>query len=149
MLRGMTTISYWADDVAAARDWYGELLGIDAYFQRPDAAHPAYVEFRVGDHQHELGIVDRRWAPEGWDTGTGGAVLYRHVDDIEAAVERLLAMGATPYEPITQRGPGFTTAAVTDPFGNVLGVMENQHHLHMLFARAGGPTAAPTERSLA
>lgn len=49
MLRGMTTISYWADDVVAARDWYRELLGIDAYFQRPDSGQPAYVEFRVGD----------------------------------------------------------------------------------------------------
>lgn len=149
MLRGMTTVSYWADDVAVARDWYRELLGIDAYFERPDAEHPAYVEFRVGDHQHELGIIDRRWAPEGWDTGTGGAVLYWHVDDVEAAVARLLAMGATSAEPVTERGPGFTTAAVVDPFGNLLGVMANQHYLDMLPVRAGDPTAAPSESSLA
>lgn len=52
MLRGMTTTSFWADDVVAARDWYRGLLSVDAYFQRPDAVDPAYVEFRVGDHQH-------------------------------------------------------------------------------------------------
>lgn len=104
----------------------------------------AYVEFRVGDHQHELGIVSRGFAPDGWDTGTGGAVLYWHVDDIEAA-RPPAGYGATPYEPITQRGPGFTTAAMTDPFGNVLGGMYNQHYLDML--SQGEPSS--TERSLA
>lgn len=95
MLRGMTTISYWADDVPAAREWYRELLGIDASFA-PRRRRLAYVEFRVGDHQHELGIVARGFAPDGWDTGTGGAVLYWHADDIEAAVARLLAMARRP-----------------------------------------------------
>jgi len=30
---------------------------------------------------------------------------------------------------VIERGPGFVTASVVDPFGNVLGVMRNQHHL--------------------
>jgi catechol 2,3-dioxygenase-like lactoylglutathione lyase family enzyme len=30
MLRGLTTVSFFADDVQAARDWYTELLGIQA-----------------------------------------------------------------------------------------------------------------------
>src|SRR5688572_23330818 len=59
-LRGMATVSFWADDVKAARKWYSELLGIDPYFERPDSANPAYVEFRFGDFQHELGIIDRK-----------------------------------------------------------------------------------------
>jgi hypothetical protein len=41
-------------------------------FQRPDADNPAYVEFRVGDYQDELGLIDRRYAPAGTPTGTGG-----------------------------------------------------------------------------
>ena len=47
-LRGMATVNFWADDVAAARDWYAELFGVEAYFQQPNAEHPAYVEFRIG-----------------------------------------------------------------------------------------------------
>jgi len=35
-------------------------------------------------------------------------------------------------QPPTERGPGFVTASVVDPFGNVLGVMHNQHYLDML-----------------
>jgi predicted enzyme related to lactoylglutathione lyase len=129
-LRGFATVNFWADDVAPARDWYAALLGIPAYFERSDAGgRLVYAEFRVGDYQAELGIVDRRFAPPGTAVGPGGAVMYWHVDDLPATVERLLALGATEYQPVTKRGEGFVTASVIDPFGNVLGVMYNQHYL--------------------
>ena len=134
MLRGMATVSYWADDPKAARAWYSELLGIEPYFQRPDPENPAYVEFRLGDYQAELGIIDARFAPPGAAAGPGGAVLYWHVDDVEAALSRVLAMGATAHEPLTDRGTGFITASVIDPFGNILGLMYNPHYLEMLEA---------------
>ena len=137
-LRGLATVSYWTDDVIAARKWYTDLLGVEPYFQRPDAENPAYIEFRIGDHQAELGLISRDYARPGWNTGTGGAVLYWHVDDVRAMVERLLAMGATEYEPITPREAGFVTAAVVDPFGNILGVMENPHYLEMLASPRAG-----------
>lgn len=128
LLRGMATVNYWADDVAAARDWYAQVLGSEAYFQNPDAAQPAYVEFRIGDDEDELGIVSRKYAPTGTQPGPGGAVLYWHVDDIEAALERLKSMGAREHEPLTRRGDsGFVTASVVDPFGNILGIMHNPH----------------------
>ena len=34
MLRGLTTVSYFADDVAAAVAWYTELFGAEPYFSR-------------------------------------------------------------------------------------------------------------------
>ena len=132
MLRGLSTVNFWADDLIAAKKWYAELLGIDPYFERPSAEHPAYIEFRLGDYQHELGIIDHRYAPKGSTAGPGGAVTYWHVDDLEAALEKLMAMGAKEYEPITKRGEGFTTASVLDPFGNILGIMYNRHYLEML-----------------
>lgn len=134
MLRGMATVSYWADDPKAARAWYSELLGIEPYFQRPDPENPAYVEFRLGDYQAELGIIDARFAPPGAAAGPGGAVLYWHVDDVEDALSRVLTMGATAHEPLTDRGTGFITASVIDPFGNILGLMYNPHYLEMLEA---------------
>ena len=82
----------------------------------------------------ELGIIDQRFAPPNAAAGPGGAVMHWHVDDLPATVERLLSLGATEYQPITKRGEGFVTASVVDPFGNVLGVMYNQHYL----AVAGG-----------
>jgi predicted enzyme related to lactoylglutathione lyase len=132
-LRGMATLNFWADNVVAARDWYTELFGIEAYFQRPSAENPAYVEFRIGDHQDEFGIIDRAYAPKRMQPGPGGAVLLWHVDDIEAAYERLIAMGAQEYDPITKRGDsGFITASVIDPFGNILGIMYNPHYVEVL-----------------
>jgi predicted enzyme related to lactoylglutathione lyase len=132
MLRGFATISYWADDVEAARDWYAELLGIEPYFVRPEEGPPAYVEFRVGDYQDELGIIDRRYAPPGTASGPGGVVMYWHVDDVAATFDRLLSMGAKEYQPITPREAGWITASVVDPFGNVLGIVYNPHYLETL-----------------
>jgi len=132
MFRGMANVSYWAEDMKAARKWYAELFGMEPYFQRPDAENPAYIEYRVGDYQHEVGIIDKKYMPKAATQGPGGAVLYWHVDDIQKGMERLLSMGAKEYEPITKRGEGFTTAAVIDPFGNVLGIMYNRHYLEIL-----------------
>ena len=131
-LRGMATVNFWADNVATARDWYAKLFGVEAYFQQPNSEAPAYVEFRIGDYEHEFGIIDRKYAPKGMQRGPGGAVLLWHVDDVEAAFERLKSMGASEYDPITKRGEsGFVTASVVDPFDNVLGIMTNPHYLRV------------------
>ncbi len=71
MLRGVCTMSFWAADLAAAKQWYTELLGYEPYFERP-----GYIEFRIGDYQHELGIIDKRYAPPATATTPGGAILY-------------------------------------------------------------------------
>ncbi|MGW0195479.1 VOC family protein [Nonomuraea sp. NPDC003201] len=127
MLRGFATISFYAADLEAAKAWYAELLGIEPYYQVP-----GYIEFRVGDHQHELGIIDARYAPAGATDGPAGSITYWHVDDLEAALDRLVALGAKEHQGIRQHGEGFVTASVIDPFGNILGVMYNQHYLDML-----------------
>ena len=89
--------------------------GFEPYFVRD-----GYVEFRLGDHHDELGIVDRRYAPDtGWTrrarSSTGTSTTSRRRS---GAPDRL---GATVHDGIRERGHGFTTASVTDPFGNVLG----------------------------
>lgn len=137
-LRGFATLNIWAEDVPAAAAWYAEFLGFEPYFERPGPdGSPAYVEFRIGDYEAELGIIDRRYAPAGAPTEPGGAIMNWHVDDLEGTVERLLAMGAREYEPITPRGEGFVTASVVDPFGNVLGVMTNAHYVDILESKQG------------
>lgn len=131
-LRGMATAKYEADDVKAAAKWYSEFLGVEPYFHRPDPENPAYVEFRLGDYQAEFGIADRKYAPKAAKAGPGGVVLYWHVDNLEAVLKKAIAMGATEYDPITDRGAGFITASVIDPFGNVVGFMHNPHYLEIL-----------------
>jgi predicted enzyme related to lactoylglutathione lyase len=135
-LRGMATVSFFAEDVKAARRWYANLLGTEPYFQRPDPENPGYIEFRIGDHEAELGIIDRKLAPKGRSAEIGGAVLFWHVDDVEGTLARLKELGATELEPLTKREAGFVTASVVDPFGNILGIMYNPHYLETISTSA-------------
>ena len=129
----MATVSFFADDLAAATAWYTELLGVEPYFEVPGPdGSPAYREFRIGDYQHELGLIDRRYAPRDSASGPGGAVVFWHVDDVSGTLARLLAMGAEEYEPRIERSEGFVTASVVDPFDNILGIMFNPHYLEIL-----------------
>ncbi len=50
-------------------------------------------------------------------------------------------MGATLHDGIRERGEGFVTASVIDPFGNVLGIMDNQHYLDTLASRSSSRVA--------
>ena len=133
-LRGLTTVVYLADDLDAAKRWYSEVLGIEPYFNRPP-----YIEFRLGDYQHELGILDRRYSvaepAEKPRPDPAGATVYWHVDDAQAAVDRLVSLGATLLEAPRDYGEGFIGASAIDPFGNILAVMRNPHSLEVLAGR--------------
>ncbi|MGK8464001.1 VOC family protein [Nocardia cyriacigeorgica] len=138
MLRGMATVNFYADDLEAAKDWYTEVFGIPPYFHVPGG----YYEFRIGDYQQEFGLIAGAYAPGDRKT-PGGAILHWHVDDLQAEFDRLLELGATVFDPITEHGngTGFITASVVDPFGNVLGIMSNPHYLEVLAET--GPATVP------
>jgi predicted enzyme related to lactoylglutathione lyase len=137
MLRGLTTAVYLADDLAAAKDWYSEVFGIEPYFNRAE-----YIEFRLGDYQHEFGILDRKYSTA--EPGSSprpnpaGAIVYWAVDDVPAAVERIVGLGATVLDAPRQFGEGFIGASVIDPFGNILGVMYNAHYLEIVAQKTAG-----------
>lgn len=114
MLLGLRTAIYPAPDLARAREWYSELLGIKPYFDQP-----FYVGFAVGGF--ELGLL-----PDAVPGQQGPQPLWG-VASAAAAWERLLALGATPLEPVNDVGEGIRVAAVLDPFGNRLGIIENPH----------------------
>ncbi|MCM4076079.1 VOC family protein [Paractinoplanes hotanensis] len=130
-LRGLTTVTLFADDLDAARAWYTEVFAVEPYFVREGA----YLEWRIGDYQHEFGVLNSRFAPHPATGAPAGVVVYWAVDDVGAAYQRLLSLGATQHDEPTERGPGYVTASVLDPFGNVLGVMRNQHYDDILAAR--------------
>lgn len=128
VLRGMATVTFFADDLNAATEWYTELLGVAPYFEvLDDEGEPGYREFRLGDREQELGFIHNRHAPGTPQSGPGGAVVFWDVDDVRATLDRLVSMGAKEYEPLTNRQAGYVTASVVDPFGNILGIMRNPH----------------------
>jgi len=126
MLRGFATVNYFVADLKAATRWYTEVLGVPPYYDQV----PGYIEFRVGDYQDELGLVDAAYGPPPTDK-PAGEIIFWHVDDLDASFERLLSLGATVNQPRTDYGD-FITASVVDPFGNVLGIMYNPHYAEIL-----------------
>ncbi len=113
---GLRTAKYSARDLAAAKEWSRRVLGFDPSFDEP-----FYVGFNVGGY--ELGIVPDDAA--GVDRAEGGGLAYWGVDDADAAHARLLGLGATAHEAVADVGGGIRIGAVRDPFGNILGIIEN------------------------
>ena len=111
MFLGLRTVIYPSADLAADKAWWTDLLGIEPYFDQP-----FYVGFSVGGYELALD-------PEG-DAATG-PVTYWGVADCDAALARLTASGAAPRTPVTDVGEGIRVATVTDPPGNVVGIIEN------------------------
>jgi len=116
MIQGLRTVVYKVPDLEKAKAWYARVLGIEPYF-----AEPFYVGFQVGGF--ELGLdPDTR----GVKTG-GGVVAYWGVADAASAYARLLELGAAASSPPQDVGGGIRVATVSDPFGNVFGIIENPH----------------------
>lgn len=78
--------------------------------------------FNVGGY--ELGLVPEQNAQP---TRTPAGVAYWGVDDAQAAYQRLLDLGAASHIPIQDVGGGIFIGSVHDPFGNVLGIIQNPH----------------------
>lgn len=119
---GLRTAKYTAVDLGAAKAWYTSVLGFPPYFDEP-----FYVGFSVAGF--ELGITPESGA--GAQRPEAG-VAYWGVTDAKAAYQRLLALGAREHEPIQDVGGDILIGSVHDPFGNILGVIENPHFSYQL-----------------
>jgi predicted enzyme related to lactoylglutathione lyase len=100
-----------------AKEWYGLVLGIRPYFDEL-----FYVGFNVG--RFELGLQ-----PDGPNVpcASTGVIAYWGVDDANAAVGRLLELEATEHSGVQDVGDDIRVATLLDPYGKVLGVIENPH----------------------
>lgn len=117
MILGLRTAIYHVtpDQLDRAKAWYAQLTGAAPYFDQP-----FYVGFNVGGF--ELGLL-----PDDGNPGPGGSVAYWGTKDIVAEVVRLEGIGAKVLVPIQEVGGGIKTATLSDPFGNLVGVIENPH----------------------
>jgi predicted enzyme related to lactoylglutathione lyase len=117
MILGLRTALYHAPDLERAKAWYSSVLGIAPYFDQP-----FYVGFNVGGY--ELGLhPDAKETPG----GDAGVVTYWGVENADADLARLLALGATLRSNVVDVGEGIRMATVLDPFGNIFGLIENPH----------------------
>ena len=117
--RGLRTVTFHVPDLSRAREWYAGTLGVTPYFDEP-----FYVGFDIGGY--ELGLVPNADLSTGAGLrDAGGVTAYWGVDDVKAELARLVEHGAILHEEPTDVGGGIRVAAVRDPFGNVLGIIEN------------------------
>ena len=112
MIKGLRTALYPAPDLAKAKAWYQTVFQRAPYFDEP-----FYVGFEIGGF--ELGLVPD--AP----VGSGGAKALWGVDDIQRELERLRAAGIPAVGEVQDVGGGIKVADLVDPFGNLVGLIEN------------------------
>jgi predicted enzyme related to lactoylglutathione lyase len=112
--QGIRTVLHPVSDLQAAKAVYTALLGV-----APQADSPYYVGYDT-DGQH-IGLV-----PGGGPQGMTTPVAYWHVPDIEAKLAEVTAAGATVHEPAHDVGGGRLVATVSDPDGNMLGLLQDR-----------------------
>lgn len=115
MLLGLRTVIYPAPDMQKATAWYTSALGHAPYFNEP-----FYVGFDVGGY--ELGLL-----PAAEEGTHASPVTYWGTLDIVAERQRLLDAGALPDSDVQDVGDGIKVATLKDPFGNIVGLIENPH----------------------
>ena len=112
--QGIKTVLHPVSDLPKAKVVYAALLGI-----APQTDGPYYVGFdAAGQH---IGLV-----PGGGPQGMTSPVAYWHVPDIEAKLAEVTAAGAAVKEHVRDVGGGRLVATVTDPDGNVLGLIQDR-----------------------
>ena len=111
--KGVKTVLHPVSDLEAAKAVYTALLGVE-----PQHDAPYYVGYEAAG-QH-IGLV-----PGGAQQGMTSPVAYWQVPDIEAKLAEVTAAGATVKEPARDVGFGRLVATVTDPDGNVLGLLQD------------------------
>jgi predicted enzyme related to lactoylglutathione lyase len=112
--QGIKTVLHPVSDLAKAKPVYTALLGVP-----PQVDESYYVGFEA-EGQH-IGLV-----PGGGPQSMTSPVAYWHVPDIEAKLAEVTAAGATVQDPVRDVGGGRLVATVTDPDGNVLGLLQDR-----------------------
>jgi predicted enzyme related to lactoylglutathione lyase len=115
MVKGLATVIYNVKDLNRAKAWYSA-----AFRQQPYYDQPYYVGFNIGGY--ELGLDPNQTVTS---AGRGGSVAYWRVAEIDGELQHFVAAGAAIVAPAREVGDGIKVAMVEDPFGNVIGLIEN------------------------
>lgn len=117
MVKGLATVIYHVPDLAKAKAWYSS-----AFQQAPYFDEPFYVGFNIAGYELGLHPGDSAAKP-----GPGGSVAYWRVPGIDDALRHFEGAGARVVAAVQDVGEGIKVATVSDPFGNLIGLIENPH----------------------
>ncbi len=112
MTTSLQTIIYPVRDLARATALYSALLGDGPFMEEP-----YYVGFRTAGQ--DVGLN-----PRDHEQGMNAPVGYWRVDDVGGVLDRVVAVGATVRQSVTDVGGGKLMATLEDLDGNVIGLIQ-------------------------
>ena len=114
MLKGLRTIVYHVNNLEKAKEWYSKVFGVEPYFNQP-----FYVGYNIGGF--ELGLD-----PDGATYTNGNhSITYWGVEDIETCFAKFNSIGVEIHEMPKNVGGAIWVGSLYDPFGNIIGLIEN------------------------
>ncbi len=111
MFKSPARIVYRVADLEKAKEWYRRFLGTD-----PVVDSPLGVMFRIGESVLVIETI------AGSPDGNEGPFVFWAVDDAVSSHQRLRDLGAVTHTELKTMF-GIRSGTVTDPFGNVIGVL--------------------------
>ncbi len=112
---GLRTVVHRVRDFDDALRWYAEAFDAEPYFNDGN-----YAGFDVAGY--ELGLMRDAEAAR---REPANVTAYWGVENVPAAVERLVALGAELREAPVNVGGDIVVASVADPWGNTVGLIFN------------------------
>lgn len=112
---GLRTTIYKVGDIGKAKKWYALAFETEPYWDEE-----GYVGFNIGGY--ELGLLPE----ENPTTEKAESVItYWGVNEIEKVYNHFINSGATEHEKPQSVGGPLMVASVTDPWGNIIGLIYN------------------------
>jgi predicted enzyme related to lactoylglutathione lyase len=136
MLKFVESVVLFVPDINAAANWYASLFGVQVSFENERYAYLRAPGVLLGFHP----------ADEKCPGGVGGTTVYWEVDDLDAAVEGLVARGARLHRGPMRTSYGAGAAMLICPFGCTIGLNcstpESRAAIAGQVPQAGGPQGA-------
>ncbi|HVU35018.1 MAG TPA: VOC family protein [Opitutaceae bacterium] len=105
------------NNLVRARTWYTSVLRF-----APERIEPRSVVFNGGGYELHLNLD-----PRARRRRTQAPLIYWRVNDLETALRRFIQTGAAPQSPDDETRKLGHSATVVDPFGNVIGLVQENH----------------------
>jgi catechol 2,3-dioxygenase-like lactoylglutathione lyase family enzyme len=115
MIKTVWSITFYVSDLARAKKFYSETLGLEKKYE-----YPSYVGFECGGV--EIGLIPR--LKKGQKVGPSSPPIEFLVDDAQKVYDELRKKGVEFTKELHEEQWGGRQATFTDPDGNTLEIVQ-------------------------
>lgn len=119
-LKELAFIGYPVTDFAKAREFYGEILGLEETITFGDGEEIDWLEYDLAGQALALAKADEQWGPN-----PNGGVVCLELHDLDTAASYLKSRGVEFVMDI-QDYPFCRMALISDPDGNTVGLHQRK-----------------------